>query len=65
MRRLWGLSGRATTTKHEPMTPDTTDTTTRVMIDIETLGTEHDALDDAVHQAREVAATLRALEGDR
>ena len=24
-------------------------------------GTEHDALDDAVHQAREVAATLRAL----
>jgi hypothetical protein len=26
-------------------------------------GTEHDALDDAIHQAREVGATLRALEG--
>ena len=33
-------------------------------VELEQDGTEHDALDDAVHQAREVAATLRALEGD-
>jgi len=31
-------------------------------VELEQDGTEHDALDDAVHQAREVAATLRALE---
>jgi len=31
-------------------------------VEIDQDGTEHDALDDAVHQAREVAATLRALE---
>jgi len=33
-------------------------------VELEQDGTEHDALDDAIHQAREVAATLRALEGD-
>jgi hypothetical protein len=32
-------------------------------VDLEQDGTEHDALDDAIHQAREVGATLRALEG--
>jgi len=31
-------------------------------VELEQEGTEHDALDDAVHQAREVAATLRELE---
>jgi len=31
-------------------------------VELEQDGTEHDALDDAVHQAREAAATLRALE---
>jgi len=31
-------------------------------VEIEQDGTTHDALDDAVYQAREVAATLRALE---
>jgi len=31
-------------------------------VELEQDGTEHDALDDAIHQAREVAATLRALE---
>jgi len=31
-------------------------------VELEQDGTEHDALDDAVHQAREVAATLRELE---
>ena len=31
-------------------------------VEVEHEGTEHDALDDAVHQARAVAATLRALE---
>jgi hypothetical protein len=32
-------------------------------VELEQDGTEHDALDDAIHQAREVGATLRALEG--
>ena len=31
-------------------------------VELEQDGVEHDALDDAVHQARAVAATLRALE---
>jgi len=31
-------------------------------VELEQEGTAHDALDDAVHQAREVSATLRALE---
>jgi len=30
-------------------------------VELEHEGTEHDALDDAIHQAREVAATLREL----
>jgi hypothetical protein len=34
-------------------------------VELEHEGTEHDALDDAVHQAREVGATLRALDGVR
>jgi hypothetical protein len=33
-------------------------------VELEHEGTEHDALDDAIHQAREVGATLRALEGN-
>jgi hypothetical protein len=33
-------------------------------VEIDQDGTAHDALDDAVHQAREVAATLRALGDD-
>ena len=32
-------------------------------VELEQEGTAHDALDDAVHQPREVGATLRALEG--
>ena len=30
-------------------------------VELERSGTEHDALDDAIHQAREVAATLEAI----
>jgi hypothetical protein len=33
-------------------------------VELEHEGVEHNALDDAVHQAREVGATLRALEAD-
>jgi inhibitor of KinA sporulation pathway (predicted exonuclease) len=31
-------------------------------VDLEHEGTDHDALDDAIHQAREVAETLRAID---
>jgi hypothetical protein len=33
-------------------------------VELEQDGTEHDALDDAKHQAREVGATLRELQGE-